>query len=108
MFSGQYLHIYVNFRGRGCEAAAHAARLYLTMAMTENHVLVKIDFKNAFNCLNREQILKVTHQHNPALFEYIKASYSAPSYLFYGDHIITSETGAKQGDPEGHLQSATE
>ena len=51
--------------------------------------------------MNKEQILKVTHQHNSALFKYTKEVYSAPSYLFYGDHIITSKTVAEQGDPEG-------
>ena len=68
--------------------------------MTDYYILGKIDFKNAFNRLNREQILKVTFQHNPALLEYTKTAYSAPSSLFYGDHIM-SETGAQQGDPEG-------
>ena len=83
----------------GWEAAAHAALLYLTKAMTDKYILGKIDFKNAFNCLNREQILKITHQYNPALLEYTKTAYSAPSSLFYVDHIM-SETGAQQGDPE--------
>ena len=40
----------------GSEAAAHAARHYLT-SNRENRVFLKLDLKNAFNCINRDVIL---------------------------------------------------
>ena len=36
----------------GCEAAIHATRRYLD-SLEEGKVLVKLDFTNAFNCLQR-------------------------------------------------------
>lgn len=45
----------------GCEADVHAVRAYieqrLTLAVT--HALLKIDMKNAFNCVDRNAILNV-------------------------------------------------
>ena len=36
----------------GCEAAVHAVRRYLE-GMPDDYAVVKLDFKNAFNCVNR-------------------------------------------------------
>ena len=36
----------------GCEAAVHSARRYLE-ALPPDHVMVKLDFSNAFNSINR-------------------------------------------------------
>ena len=41
----------------GSEAAAHAARHYLTSNI-QNKVFLKLDIKNAFNCLNRDIMLQ--------------------------------------------------
>ena len=45
---------------RGAEAAAHAARLYLNNAQADH--LLKLDFKNAFNCLRRDKMLEAVCQ----------------------------------------------
>jgi len=37
----------------GCEAAVHSARRYLE-ALSEDHVLVKLEFSNTFNSLHRQ------------------------------------------------------
>ena len=42
----------------GCEAAAHAARRFLT-DLPSGSVLVKLDLSNAFNCLNRVEMLTI-------------------------------------------------
>ena len=41
----------------GSKASAHAARHYLT-SNTQNKVFLKLDIKNAFNCLNRGTLLQ--------------------------------------------------
>ena len=50
----------------GSEAAAHAARHYLT-SDTKNKVLLKVDIKNAFNCINRDIILQKVKEKIPSL-----------------------------------------
>jgi Reverse transcriptase (RNA-dependent DNA polymerase) len=86
----------------GCEAAVHAARRYLSN-MPEGHVLVKLDFKNAFNCLERPRMLSAVADRLPELYPYCYASYHKPSILFYGSYRILSQMGPQQGDPIGPL-----
>ena len=84
----------------GSEAAAHAARHYLT-SNRQNRVFLKLDMSNAFNCINRDAILIKVKEKIPSLYNLLWQAYSAPSHLFYRDHIIESETGIQQGDPGG-------
>ena len=84
----------------GSEAAAHAARHYL-MRNTQNKVFLKLDIKNAFNCINRDIVLQKTKEKIPSLYNLLWQAYSGPSHLFYRDKILLSETGLQQGDPSG-------
>ena len=84
----------------GSEAAAHATRHYLT-SNTENKVFLKLDIKNAFNCMNRDIILLKVKETIPSLFNLFWQAYAKPSHLFYRNEIISSETGIQQGDPGG-------
>lgn len=86
----------------GCDAAVHAARRYLE-SMPENHVLVKLDFSNAFNCLHRSDMLLSVQQHLPEIYAFCYAAYSHPTQLFHGQYLIMSEEGPQQGDPLGPL-----
>ena len=86
----------------GCEAAARAARQYLK-SMPSNHVLLKVDFRNAFNSVRRDKILEAVKSSIPELFLFISSAYSVPSYLVCGDSIILSEESVQQGDPLGPL-----
>ena len=53
----------------GSEAAAHAARHYLT-SNTQDKVFLKLDIKNAFNTMNRDVILqKVKEQIQPFILQ---------------------------------------
>ena len=45
----------------GAEAAVHAARLYLNKA-DHNTVMVKLDFKNAFNSIRRDKMLEAVQE----------------------------------------------
>ena len=57
----------------GAEAAAHSARLYLANLHSE-HVIVKLDFKNAFNS-RRDRMLQTAKLHTPELFPFIYSCY---------------------------------
>jgi len=43
----------------GCEAAVDSVRRYLELP--RDHVLVKLDFSNALNCIHRREMLLVVH-----------------------------------------------
>src|SRR2546425_12679912 len=66
-------------------------------------MIVKLDYRNAFNTLRRDCILESALTELPEAYSYIHSSYSSPSHLFFNDHVIQSETGVQQGDPLGPL-----
>ena len=84
----------------GCEAAVHAVCEYLSV-LTPNYVIVKLDVKNAFNSLDRRHILEIIKNRAPRLYPILRSAYLSPTPLFYGEHLISSESGFQQGDPAG-------
>ena len=86
----------------GCVAAAHAALRYLD-SISPGQLLLKLDFRNAFNSLRRNKMLTVVKDSAPDLFRFVSSANERPSSLFYGDHIIQSAEGVQQGDPLGPL-----
>jgi len=76
----------------GCEAAIHSAHRYLE-ALPADHVMIKLDFTNAFNILHRHDMLMSAHNRVPELYAFCYSAYSHPSALFYGSYIISSEEG---------------
>ena len=84
------------------ETAIHAARLYLQNLET-NQVILKLDFKNAFNNILRDRMLKAVMELAPDLFPLVHSAYSSPSLLFWGDKLLQSAEGMQQGDPFGPL-----
>ena len=87
---------------RGAEAAVHASRVYLHN-LEPDHLLLKLDFKNAFNSIRRDKMLEATLALAPDLFPFAHSVYSSPSSLYWGDRIIQSAEGVQQGDPLGPL-----
>ena len=43
---------------KGAEAAAHAVRNLMTMDLPEEFIMVKVDFRNAFNSISRKCLLE--------------------------------------------------
>ena len=86
----------------GCEAAVHAARRYLE-SLPSDHVLVKLDFTNAFNGLHRRQMLLSVYSRIPELYANCQSAYRYSSCLFFGPYMVLSEEGPQQGDPTGPL-----
>ena len=71
----------------GCEAVIHSALRYLE-TLPPDHVLVKLDFSNAFNSLHRLDMLNAIHDRLPDLYPYcslyrhilsLRTSFMAPS-----------------------------
>ena len=86
----------------GCEAAALAAHHYL-YCIPLNNLLLKLDFKKAFNTLRCDKMIDVVQQSTPEMFSFISSAYASPSHLFCGDNILQSAEGVQQGDPLGPL-----
>ena len=88
----------------GCEAAAHATRLYLR-SIPPGHLLFKLDLKYAFNTLWRDKMLESVKEYAPELFTLVHSAYGQPSFLFSEDHIdiVESPKGVQQGDPLGPI-----
>jgi hypothetical protein len=66
-------------------------------------VLLKLDFKNVFNSVEWDCILKGVQCHTPLLYSYLYQWCRNPSTLFFGNHLISSSVGAPQGDPCGPM-----
>ena len=91
----------------GAEAAVHAIREYAQLVSQRNdlkdYVVVKLDMKNAFNEVLRQQVLQEIHKRCPEIYKLVWQSYRKETPLFIGDTHISSETGVQQGDPLGSL-----
>lgn len=81
----------------GCETAAHATWLFI-QNMLSTHLLLKIDFKNAFNTLRHDKILEAVRGHVPEVFPFVYAAYGKPTLLCCWNHTLQSEEGVQQGD----------
>ena len=81
---------------RGCEVAVHAFRRFLHH-MRSDHVLVKLDFKNAFNSLSRACMIRAVQQFSSDILSFVYSTY-ASSQLFCGDHTSLSAEGVQQGE----------
>ena len=88
----------------GAEKAVHAVRAWSARHSGSSHkALLKLDFRNAFNCVSREEVLKQTVVHFPALARWAAWRYRQPSCLQFGDRALESSAGVQQGDPLGPL-----
>ena len=86
----------------GAEAAVHSARIYLDH-LPSDHVMLKIDFKNAFNYVRRDKMLEMVRQCVPEIFPFVYTCYSAPSSLCFHETTLQSAERVQQGDPLGPL-----
>lgn len=68
----------------GSEALVHATTGFLTLE--QPGLLLKLDFRNAFNSVNRSRVLECARDRTPHLFPAIIQAYGSPSLLFFGDH----------------------
>ena len=88
---------------KGAEAAVHALRSYLENPSTANKVLLKIDFKNAYNTIRRDVILNLVKQKLPKVYNFAHQCYSKSTNLIFDSEVLLSQEGVQQGDPLGGL-----
>ena len=86
----------------GGEAIVHEARKYLTSCSDEK-ILLKLEFANAFNSIHRDQIIAAVANFAPVLYKYVVSSYCLKSFLKFGEFQLLSSQGVQQGDPLGPL-----
>ena len=86
----------------GNEAAVYAFWRYLE-AMPDDHVIAKLDFTNAFNCLHRDVMLEAKLRHVLEINAFCHLSYSSSTLLKFNNRAIISDEGIQQGDSLGPL-----
>jgi hypothetical protein len=89
----------------GCKSIIHIAQAVLsdTSIPANSKRVLQVDYLNAFNTLDRSHLFKEIREHLPGLSTFVEWSYRSHSLLFFGDSVLTSETGLQQGDPLGPL-----
>lgn len=90
----------------GCEAGGHALRAGLRA--TPDCITVQIDFKNAFNCIFRSEVIKAVTKRCPKLLPVVKWLYAKHTSLHIrgapaGTAPILSQRGVRQGNPLSSL-----
>ena len=86
----------------GVEAVVHAVRIFLHHLQL-GQLLLKLDFKNVFNCLHGQKMLIAVRDQVPELLPLVLFVYGAPSCLLFGQEIIQYSEGVQQGDPLGPM-----
>jgi len=66
-------------------------------------IMLKVDFSNAFNVVNRTEMLAQVYSKLPGLYRWVEYCYSHPAHLFFGSCVLQSAAGVQQGDPLGPL-----
>ena len=80
-----------------CEAAVHAIREIFADEGTKDIMLV--DASNAFNSLNRCEVLLNMFRLCPPLATILTNTYQSASYLFIDGSSLLSQEGTTQGNP---------
>lgn len=82
------------------EAIIHStARMVELYGHDNQFALMKVDFENAFNNINRDILLERFSSVVPGLYNWFEYCYSDTPFLRVGDEIINSSAGVQQGDP---------
>ena len=88
----------------GCEAVVHAVRhWFLSFAQSTDRVLARVDLSNAFNSVDRQEVLASTRELAPSLVPWVDWTYGAASHLIMDGQYLASQRGVQQGDPLGPL-----
>src|SRR4051794_36096604 len=70
--------------------------------------MLKVDFSNAFNMVDRTEMLAQVYEKLPGLYRWVEYCYSNPAHLFFGSCVLQSAAGVQQGDPLGPLIGSVE
>ena len=83
----------------GVDAAVHVhtSRIYLHN-LKQHQLMMKIDFKNAFNAVLRDRMLDAVREFIPDLLPFVHSAYGSSSGLLWGEYVIDPSEGVQQGD----------
>ena len=76
--------------GPGVSGGSRARVRRLAEHLPDDHVMVKLDFTNAFNSVRRDTILISVADKMPELYRFVHASLDCSPKLSYGNDIIAS------------------
>nr|GFD30787.1 hypothetical protein [Tanacetum cinerariifolium] len=65
--------------------------------------MLLVDFKNAFNLVDQEVMLRKVRLRSLAISRWVEFCYSNPARLYYKEHTLWSCQGVQQDDPLGPL-----
>ena len=86
----------------GAQTVVGAARRFLDTGDGRG-MLLKLDFANAFNTVDRQRVLDAISASKPELLPWAACSNASPSPLVFAGRVISSEQKVQQGDPLGPL-----
>lgn len=88
----------------GAEAVVHMTAQYMFRHSDDrSKAVLKIDFENAFNSVDRAVMLKACLAHAPSAAHWARWCYADSSDLYYGADVVASARGVQQGDNLGPL-----
>ena len=70
----------------GIDAGIHAARAALSTTFSD-HIMLKVNFANAFNCVRRDHIHESIVNYVPSLSPFFKMCYAEETHLYFGEHV---------------------
>jgi hypothetical protein len=86
----------------GCDAIVHAVnRVVEENKHDEDIVLMKVDFKNAFNLIDRKTFIRQVRSICPEILPWVAKIYSQKSIMYVGDSSFACSQDVQQGDPLG-------
>ena len=88
----------------GMEAAITTVAQYAGRHAGTDKVILKIDFRNAFNTVDRSRFLaEAQAKVGVGIMPFLLACYAEPTSLFCGGEVLQSTCGVQQGDPLGPM-----
>ena len=71
--------------------SVHAARrLAKEFGEDPGKIMLKVDFSNAFNMVDRTEMLAQVYEKLPGLYRWVEYCYSHPAHLFFGTITLLS------------------
>ncbi len=88
----------------GTERISHLVRSkFNKIRLGDDLLILKVDFRNAFNGVSRDAMLALTRKYFPRLFRWVEWCYANTYILTFDAWEILSCEGVQQGDPLGPL-----
>ena len=84
----------------------NAARRYLeSIRDCPDKVIVKLDFKNAFNCIRRDRMLEAVALMAPEIYAFCHNAYACHPLIRFNNSVIESATVCNKAYSKGTLSN---